>query len=425
MKTKFLTTIILMIAIGQNMTAKNNVDLSVKVENTCADIILKCGKTAEFTVEIKKDGQLLKEGQCDVILSNDGGAVLKEFKHNLADSNPFKVTGTMDIPSFLKCQANMEKSSDASSAAFEPEKIVPGLPCPDDFDKFWADSLKCQEAVSDPVRLIPMPQSVTKKYEVFKIEVSTPDNEKIYGYMTVPRKDGKFPVIVNVPGASKLVNAPVFRPEGNIIFVIMNVHRMDPSNDPKEWQAQKKAIMPLRYAGLPDREKYYYRNSILAVNAVINYMASYPRWDGKHLVFEGASQGGGFALFMGGLNKHLTALVSKISAMCDHGGCLTGRSSGWPKLYMQAENGDKIRTDEILKMSGYFDGVNFAKRIKVPVMMAVGFKDTTCSPGSIYAAYNSISSKKEIINDVHAGHGISREFSKQIDEWLKHKWELE
>ena len=305
---------LLMTAIGQNMTAENNADLSVKVENTCTDIILKCGKIAEFSAEIRKDGELLKKGECNVALSNDGGAVLKEYKYNLADGNPFKVTGTIDTPSFLKCQVNMEKYSDASSAAFEPEKITAGLPCPGDFDSFWEDSVKRQEAISDPVKLTPMPQAGNDKYEAFKITVSTPDNEKIYGYMTVPRKEGKFPVIVNVPGASKLVNAPMFPGGGNIIFAVMNVHRIDPSNDPKEWQAQKKAIRPLRYAGLPDREKYYYRNSILAVNAVINYMASYPRWDGKHLVFRGASQGGGFALFMGGLNKHLTAVVSEISA---------------------------------------------------------------------------------------------------------------
>ncbi|OGV51594.1 MAG: hypothetical protein A2017_08335 [Lentisphaerae bacterium GWF2_44_16] len=405
--------------------AKNSADLSVKVENTCSETILKCGKTAEFSVEIRKDGELLKKGECNVALSNDGGTLLKEYKYNLADGNPFKVTGTMNTPSFFKCQVDMDKASDASSAAFEPEKIVPGLPCPDDFDKFWADSVKRQEAVPNPVRLIPMPQSGNKKCEAFKIEVSTPDNEKIYGYMTVPRKDGKFPVIVNVPGASKLVNAPIFRPEGSIIYVVMNVHRLDPSTDPKEWQAQKKAIRPLRYAGLPDREKYYYRNSILAVNAVINYMTSYPRWDGKHLVFDGASQGGGFALFMGGINKHLTAVVSRISAMCDHGGCLAGRSSGWPLLYMQAAADDKEQKDKILKMSAYFDGVNFAGRIKVPALVAVGFKDITCSPGSVYAAYNSINSEKKIITDVQAGHGISREYSKQIDEWLKPRLGLE
>ena len=391
---------------------------TVKVENTRSDALYKCGENVEFSADVQGSEK------CSVIISNDNGKVFKRYEYDLSEGNPFKINaGTMDVPGFLRVVVVAGKANDTSAAGFEPEKIRPGLAEPEDFDKFWADSIKLQKAIKDPVKILPLPQFDTEKLNAFKVEVSTLDGEKIYGYMSVPKGEGKYPVIVHVPGASILINEPNKNwARMNVIYVVMNVHRIDPSSDPEIHKQQKKSIIPLRYFGLPDREKYYYRNSILAISEVIDYMTTYPKWDGKHLVFKGASQGGGFALFMGGINHKLTAIVSEIAALCDHGGYLEdGRASGWPLLYKQVGKNKELNLDDVMKMSGYFDAVNFAKRIKVPLLMTVGFKDTTCSPSSIYAAYNTSITEKRIINDVSVGHGISSSASKQVREWLNPK----
>ena len=50
--------------------------------------------------------------------------------------------------------------------------------------------------------------------------------------------------------------------------------------------------------------------------------------------------------------------------------------------------------------------VNFAPRIKCPVLMAVGFIDVICSPASTYAAYNSLTTEvRQIKHVVTGGHG--------------------
>jgi hypothetical protein len=76
---------------------------------------------------------------------------------------------------------------------------------------------------------------------------------------------------------------------------------------------------------------------------------------------------------------------------------------------------------EKLKMSGYFDVVNFARSITCPIIFSVGFIDTTCSPSSVYAAYNTIFSPKMIFDEPAMGHDHSKRFTAYRDEWLKGK----
>ncbi|MBO4345451.1 MAG: acetylxylan esterase [Victivallales bacterium] len=51
--------------------------------------------------------------------------------------------------------------------------------------------------------------------------------------------------------------------------------------------------------------------------------------------------------------------------------------------------------------------------------MIVGFIDTTCSPSSVYGAYNALKSEdKKIINEIDMGHAIRGSFSESI-KWMK------
>jgi cephalosporin-C deacetylase-like acetyl esterase len=51
----------------------------------------------------------------------------------------------------------------------------------------------------------------------------------------------------------------------------------------------------------------------------------------------------------------------------------------------------------MLASGRYFDAMNFATRIKCPVIVGVGLADTTCPPEGVFAAFNQIRAPKEII----------------------------
>jgi cephalosporin-C deacetylase-like acetyl esterase len=52
----------------------------------------------------------------------------------------------------------------------------------------------------------------------------------------------------------------------------------------------------------------------------------------------------------------------------------------------------------------YFDPVNFASRIKAPVLAAMGFIDTTSPPAGIWTELNQISVPKEPLPVIESEH---------------------
>jgi cephalosporin-C deacetylase len=57
-----------------------------------------------------------------------------------------------------------------------------------------------------------------------------------------------------------------------------------------------------------------------------------------------------------------------------------------------------------MKTALYFDTVNFAPRIKAPVLAAIGFIDTIAPPTGIWTAIDQIPGSKEVVSMVESDH---------------------
>ena len=74
---------------------------------------------------------------------------------------------------------------------------------------------------------------------------------------------------------------------------------------------------------------------------------------------------------------------------------------------------------QVEKILRYYEGANFARRIRIPVRMYMGLADTVCPPFSIWAIYNSIASgDKDVRLDEAMGHGMSGSARAEFDSWL-------
>ena len=67
---------------------------------------------------------------------------------------------------------------------------------------------------------------------------------------------------------------------------------------------------------------------------------------------------------------------------------------GWPMWYWKTEGKDEAK---VRRAAGYFDVVNFASRVKCPVLIGVGLIDTVCPSPGVFAAYNQFQGPKEIV----------------------------
>ena len=394
--------------------------VKIQIATDRQDAMYKCGETVIFQGTVTKSDQPLTAGKVTVRLSNDGMKTISTQEIDLAKSNPFKVEGTMTVPGFLQCEAKLDKDTSYAGAGFEPEKIQPAVSMPDDFKKFWDDSIHELDIIPIDVKLEPLTKFSTPQIDCFKVSFANIDNTRIYGFLSVPKgKKGPFPALVSVPGAGPGYCAPDTNwwARFGVIVLLMNVHKYDPPTDAAEIKKIHDELnKPLWYPrhGSPARDKYYFKASILGINRAINWLAERPDVDKERIAMCGISQGGAFTLIMASLNKNIHAAAAQIPALCDHAAYKMDRNPGWPRMISNDNQ-------EQLKMSGYFDSVNFARNISCPVIVSVGFIDRTSSPSSVYAAYNSIQSPKRIFNEPAMAHSQSKKFSTYQSEWLRLK----
>jgi cephalosporin-C deacetylase len=368
------------------------------------------------------NGALVNEGVLTVVLTNDGRDQLGEPKtFDLAKENPVAIKVTLNFPGFLQINATAKSvdgkqtCSKLAAAGFDPEKIEPGLPKPEDFDEFWSNS-------KAEVRAIPIDLQQTKidslsndKRDVYSVSFATVNDQRVYGYLCVPKGgESPYPTIVNVPGAGPGVGPDTSLADKGFVSLNMNVFPYECPLDGKERQKvydeyNEKLGMRYCYLNGMDRERYFFRPAYLGIDRAIDWLAEQDYVDATRMGFWGSSQGGASALILGGMNKHFCAIFSSVPALCDHAGMLKGRSPGWPRI-VDFYNND----EEALEASRYMDGVNFARNIdEATIDITVGFIDVTCSPSSVYAAFNVIpSEKKTMYHETQLGHANGEEFNK-------------
>ncbi len=280
----------------------------------------------------------------------------------------------------------------AVGAAVAPAKIGMSTPRPADFDAFWGSKLAAQAKV--PINPI-----------LTKVETDVPDVElnmfvldalgsQTHGYIAKPAREGKFPALIQLQYAGVYaLNARAAAQRGAEGWLFINVDShdklpSDPSGTiPRAYQA----------VGNIDREKSYFLNMYLRDSRALDYLLTRPDWDGKTIVLTGGSMGGQQSLALAGLRPDkITAALVCVPAGADANGDLHGRKAGYPNW--PSDNPD------VMKTALYFDTVNFASRIKAPVMAGMGFIDTISPPAGVWTALNQIPGPKEPLPMIESEH---------------------
>ncbi len=280
----------------------------------------------------------------------------------------------------------------AVGAAVAPMKIGVSTPRPADFDAFWDGKLAAQAKVPINAVLTPVPTNVPGvELNIFVMDAL---GSKAHGYFAKPTREGKFPALIQLQYAGVYaLNASAAAQHASEGWLFLNVDShdklpSDPSgNIPRGYQA----------VGNTDREKSYFLNMYLRDSRVLDYLLTRPEWDGKTIVLTGGSMGGQQSLALAGLRPDkITAALVCVPAGADTNGDLHGRKAGYPNW--------PSNDPDIMKTALYFDTVNFASRIKAPVMAGMGFIDTISPPAGIWTALNQIPGAKEPLPLIESEH---------------------
>lgn len=228
---------------------------------------------------------------------------------------------------------------------------------------------------------------------------------KIRGQLSRPTGGEKFPalLIVQWAGVYPLQNAWVLD-RARDGWLVLNITAHDlPIDEPEQFYKDQSAGPLKDYwtIGNDDRDQSYFLRMYLSCYRAADYLTQRPDWDGKTLVVMGGSQGGLQALMTAAIHPKVTAALAHVPAGCDTLGPTVGRRPGWPQWYDAIKGKDPAKVREA---SRYYDVVNFAPRIRCPVLVSVGLIDETCPPEGICAAVGQVSGPRELVVMPLGGH---------------------
>lgn len=336
--------------------------------------------------------------------------------------------GTLKQPGFLDCVLeatfNNKVYKHHIKVGFNPEKIVPITQMPKDFKSFWEEAKAASAATPIEVTKTWVAEYSSETVDCYlvKIKMQQP-RHAVYGYLSIPKKEGTFPVVFSPPGAGVKPMNPNkhrFYTESGVIRFDMEIHGIRPDLDAKTYKEISNTFGngPNSYLwnGIENKDHYYLKKVYLACVRALDFLVSLPEWDQKNLIAQGGSQGGALALVTTALDNRITACAANHPALSDMAGYVAGRAGGYPHFFVKYP---KMATDEILNTLQYYDVVNFAQKIHVPVFMTWGFNDNTCPPTTSYAVYNSINAPKEALITPVNEHWVSERTRRVILEWIQ------
>lgn len=328
--------------------------------------------------------------------------------------------GTMRKPGFLRVKAKIEHQgksySATSTVGFSPEKLVPSTQMPKDFDQFWSENLdKLAKVKLNPTMEL-LPERCTEKVNSYLVSYGNVNNTRMYGILTVPKAEGKYPAILRLPGAGvHAIGGDTKHAEQGAIVLELGIHGIPVNFDGEVYAALNRSAALRSYAtiNIDDRDMYYYRRVFLGCVKGVDYLLSLPQCDGNVGTL-GGSQGGLLSIVVSRLHPKVKASAIYFPAFCDQEGYINGRAGGWPHTFKSEDN----RIEKIIEAQRYYDAANFARGLKAPVFYAFGYNDITCAPTTTYSTYNIINAPKQLWVSPNTGHWLPTEHVVKMWDWI-------
>jgi cephalosporin-C deacetylase len=349
--------------------------------------IYQIGERAGWTVTLPQ-GTAAPADKYTYVIKKNNAEVIKTGTLDLS-SGSATIEATLDEPAMLYVEVDT-KPAIHLGAAIAPWKLQPSVPCPADFDAFWDAKLKALSEI--PINPVLTPDKTSQEgVELYTVKLDSLGSH-VQGYLAKPSKQGKFPalVIFQYAGVYALQTETVTdrAAEGWLAFDV-DSHDIPPG--------QATGVSKEYYTiGDTSRETSYFLKMYLRDSRAIDYISSRPDWDGKTIVIMGTSMGGQQSLVTAGLNPKVTAVIVNEPSGADSNGDLHGRKAGYPNW--PSDN------PKVMETALYFDTVNFAHRIKAPVLAAMGFIDTIAPPAGIWTAIDQIPGPKEAVPMIESDH---------------------
>jgi cephalosporin-C deacetylase len=285
-------------------------------------------------------------------------------------------------------------------------QYLPALTKKDDFDEFWADTIRQAKAVPlRPARtLVDYPSRHVKVYD---ISYNGMDETRINGWFIVPAflQKEKYPVLIHYHGFTGSRGQPSELMHWVAMgMAVLSVDCRDQGGKTGNSAAYTHGyLLNVASKGVHDKYEYYFRFAYMDCLKAIDFACEQTEADASKIVIEGASQGGALGMAVAALDDRPVLAMVDVPSNSNLVGRIEGEHGAFASVaeYLKRHPG---QTDLVMDNLSYFDTMNMADRMACRVLASVALKDEVCPARMYFATYNRIRSEKEIAIYPFNGH---------------------
>lgn len=289
---------------------------------------------------------------------------------------------------------------------------------PADFDPFWASVLAQAASIPLNASMTPVPLRSTPEVEVFEVTYDSLDHVRIAGWYCLPRRRSEpLPAMVVYPGYISEPTLPkALARRGYAAFGAA------PRGKLRSNRQYNPGYPGLLIDNITDRNTYSYRGFYVDGWRVIDFLLSRPEVDPQRIGVQGGSQGGALTLLAAAMCPEVTAAAAQapyLAGMVD----AIELTHSWPyeeiNEYLRLYPHQRPAVEATL---AYFDCINFADRIRCPIILNIGLNDDVCPPETGYVTFAAIGSTDKQLY-AYTGHGHDANgyaHSAIIDDFFNH-----
>lgn len=280
-------------------------------------------------------------------------------------------------------------------------------PRPADFDAYWAAALRDLDATDPQPELHANPTIATPGAECFDLWFTGVGGARVYAKYLRPRgspSGKKHPAVLQFHGYSGHSGDWFDKlgwPAAGFCYAAMDC-RGQGGRSEDSGQVKGTTLRGHIVRGLddPDPRKLAFRQIFLDTVQLARVVLNFAEVDAARAGCFGNSQGGALTLACAALEPRIRRAAPVYPFLCDYQRVweldLAKEAYEELRYFFRLFDPRHEREAEIFQKLGYVDCQHLAPRIKADVLMFTGLMDTICPPSSQFAAYNKITSKKDI-----------------------------
>ncbi len=301
----------------------------------------------------------------------------------------------------------------------EIKATKPALTASADFDAFWATAkAKVDRHDLKPVYTLDEDVPYTQ-IKIYDVTINGLDGTLVKGWLVLPAyasERRKVPCVVQFHGGGGSRAQDHWWASSGIAMLMVDFRHQGGTTGSKTQFARECGAAVIGFNLTKGPEGYYlyhaWTDQLLALRAAFEH----PWIAADKIAVWGQSQGGGTALMAAAVEPRVKKCFAAVPSYCWWERRIDQKLASASKLneYLRDKDADEIK--RVHRLMSYFDGMNFAARIKCPVRLYACGRDVAVPPECVYAVYNHLNCDKAVVDFPLGRHEC---YLPQYFKWIK------